>query len=393
MVSLFEKSKKLKTSSEKPMSINHKEFLTRIKKTFYYGPSNPNRMTSHPLAVHVSHSFNENHRNYSLNTLELDEISRIRQQTPCTLILAMIYLDRINLLDPAFVKLVSPSELFLVALMVSAKFYSDYDEMNVFTSAWAKEGKVDVERLAQLEIKFLNAIKWNILVRQNEFDEKLKTVEKLLAMKEGFNRGWFTYTELELLMPSLEIAKRFLDFTTILMLSYACIIATTAFSFFILSSIRSKTVMGPQSNSTELCGIHDNSLITIPTPIISIDTVTDISTSTDGFVVDTSRNKAINFSLFYHVIKWELEAGVHENLQLLPRKHDPVPYHCCNDSLSSWGNYLHESLSLLKLTKIENTEFFFTLMSCFIRIFAIYFVITKLFFERRNPLRKCSLLL
>lgn len=101
------------------MSINHQEFLKRIKKTLYYGPSNPNRMTSQPLAKHVSRIFNETHKNYSLKTLELDAISKIRQQTPCSLILALIYLERLNQADPAFVKLVSPSELFLVTLASS----------------------------------------------------------------------------------------------------------------------------------------------------------------------------------------------------------------------------------------------------------------------------------
>lgn len=101
------------------MSINHQEFLKRIKKSLYYGPSNPNRMTSQPLANHVSNIFNESHRNYSLNTLDLDAISRVRQQNPCSLILTIIYLERLNKLDPAFVKLVSPSELFLVSLVSS----------------------------------------------------------------------------------------------------------------------------------------------------------------------------------------------------------------------------------------------------------------------------------
>lgn len=104
------------------MSLNHQEFLKRIKKSLYYGPSNPDRMTSKPLASHVSRLFNETHKNYSLKTLELDAISRIRQQTPCSLILTLIYLERLNISDPAFVKLVSPSELFLVTLVSSSTF-------------------------------------------------------------------------------------------------------------------------------------------------------------------------------------------------------------------------------------------------------------------------------
>lgn len=97
--------------------MNHQEFLKRIKKSLYYGPSNPNRMTSEPLASHVSRLFSETHKNYDLKTLEIGSISKIRQQTPCSLILTMIYLERLNIADPAFVKLVSPSELFLVTLV------------------------------------------------------------------------------------------------------------------------------------------------------------------------------------------------------------------------------------------------------------------------------------
>lgn len=101
------------------MMINHNEFLNRIKKSLYYGPSNPNRMTSYPLASHVQRMFSETHRNYSINTLDLDAISRLRQQTPCSLILTIIYLERLNQLDPVFLKTVSPSELFLVTLVSS----------------------------------------------------------------------------------------------------------------------------------------------------------------------------------------------------------------------------------------------------------------------------------
>ena len=104
------------------MTLAHQEFLKRIKKSFYLGPSNPNRMMSNPLAKIVSDKFNECHKNYSLKTLEIGSLSRHRQTTPASLILSIIYLDRLNKLDPNFVKLVSPSELFLVTLVSSMTF-------------------------------------------------------------------------------------------------------------------------------------------------------------------------------------------------------------------------------------------------------------------------------
>lgn len=121
--------------------------------------------------------------------------------------------------------------------MVSTKFYSDYDETEVFISNWAEEGDMSVERLKQLEIQFLNAIQWNLLVSQNEFYEKLKTIERLLAMKEGLARNWFTYTELEMLMPTIETAKQILNYSTIIMFSYFCSVLTIVLSCIIATSI------------------------------------------------------------------------------------------------------------------------------------------------------------
>lgn len=208
--------------------------------------------------------------------------------------------------------------------MVSTKFYSDYDELEVFASAWATEGQMDVERLRILEMSFLNAIQWNILVSENEFYEKLKTVERLLAMKEGLSRGWFTYTEMELLMPTIEIAKRILNYTTILMFSYACSIATIALSSVILSSIPIMTndLANQQTNLTNISLMSQQLL-----PVISFDDAT-IERTFDDPTVDSdrnfnfSRNFTINFPLFNHVTNWD-DRRNHHNV-LVSRKLDSI---------------------------------------------------------------------
>lgn len=205
--------------------------------------------------------------------------------------------------------------------MVSTKFYSDYDELEVFTSVWATEGGVDVERLKQLEISFLNAIQWNLIVSKNEFYEKLKTVERLLAMKEGLSRGWFTYTELEMLMPSLEIAKRILNYTTILMFSYACSIATIALSSIILASIPTAIDVAPSNNVT--------SRIPATYPMISLDGTSDELTFGEDFVmtdidVKTPRNFTINFPLLDSITRWETKKDF-QDITMNSRKFEPVP--------------------------------------------------------------------
>lgn len=205
--------------------------------------------------------------------------------------------------------------------MVSTKFYSAYDELEVFASAWAEEGGVDVERLKQLEIMFLNAIQFNIMVSQNEFHEKLRTVERLLAMKEGLARGWLTYTELELMMPSIEIAKRILNYTTILMLSYACSIATIALSSIILASIPPTTDLGTT-----------NVNLTQQTSLISLrEAFQDYEFGFDERKVDLdfnyTRNFTINYPLFDRVTNWEASKDREHitNFHLVPKKFEPVP--------------------------------------------------------------------
>lgn len=204
--------------------------------------------------------------------------------------------------------------------MVSSKFYNDYDEPEVSKSAWAEEGKIDTERLKHLEIEFLNAIQWKINVGESEFYERLKAIERLLAMNEGLSRGWFTYSELELLMPSLEIAKQILNYTTILMFSYACSIATIALSSVILASIPPTIHMAPHTNLTS-AGMQTNLL---PNAMIS----TEKLTFEDSLNLDV--NFTINFPLLDHVMNWETRRNYQDitNFYLMPQKSEPVPI-CC----------------------------------------------------------------
>lgn len=211
--------------------------------------------------------------------------------------------------------------------MVSTKFYSDYDEMDVIMSTWAKEGQVDIERLKQLEILFLNAIQWQIIVSENEFYEKLKTVERLLALKEGLSRGWFTYSELEKLMPSLEIVKWILNYTTIVMFSFVCSVATIALSSVILASIPVTTDLAASRSASNQTSLVPESLMPKSHEI-----------STENFfdeamleAIDLSKNPTCNFSLDFPILSgvtsWNVKQNQQDvtNFQIIPHKHDPMP--------------------------------------------------------------------
>lgn len=312
MVSLFNKTKQTQNSPK--VLGQQQEFLKRIKKTLYYGPSNPTRMVSAPMASHVVSHFNDTHKGYDLNILDLPTLSRVRQQTPCSLLLSMIYVDRLLKSDPNFVRLIKPSELFLVTLMVSTKFYSDYDETDVFISNWAEEGEVTLERLKKLEIEFLNAIQWNLLVSQNEFYEKLRTVERLLAMKEGLSRKWFTYTELELLMPSLEIAKKILNYTTILMFSYVCSILTIALSCIIVTSIPplNTTSITSSTSAGHAGSVNETALL----PNVKDQTdCTDIIIENELLLINNQKDLHCNFTIDFSLFNELFESQLRRNYQ------------------------------------------------------------------------------
>lgn len=120
--------------------------------------------------------------------------------------------------------------------MVSTKFYSGYDE-DFYLSDWAEQGDISQDHLKQLEIQFLCAINWNLFVSNKEFFEKLKFVEMEIAKRQGLERGWLTYTELSNLMPTLAIAKAFLQHATIFAVSYAASVVTIAGAFFLASKV------------------------------------------------------------------------------------------------------------------------------------------------------------
>lgn len=216
--------------------IDHEEFLNRIKKTLYYGsPTVKCTKISRPLADYAADIFSESHRGHSLSRLNFVTVGNLTV-TPCSLILAMIYLDRLNVVDPAYARRITPSELFIVSMMVSTKFYCGYDE-DIYLSAWAESGNMSIDHMKELELEFLDAIGWRVYVSNHEFFEKLKSVEKVLAKRQGLARGWLTYTELINFLPTMTLAKHILNYSTVIALSYTASVMTIAGAFFIASNI------------------------------------------------------------------------------------------------------------------------------------------------------------
>lgn len=120
--------------------------------------------------------------------------------------------------------------------MVATKFYSGHDDEAPYVN-WAECINVSPENLLQMELSFLNSIDWKVYVSNEEFFEKVKSLEVILARRQGNARGFFTYLELNSVMPSVQITKQFIQSILVLGLSYTVFVATMVASVFLVSQI------------------------------------------------------------------------------------------------------------------------------------------------------------
>lgn len=120
--------------------------------------------------------------------------------------------------------------------MVATKFYSGHDDEAPYVN-WSECMNITPDNLLQMELTFLNAMDWKVYVSNEEFYDKVELLEQILARKQGINRGWFTYMELNSLLPSVQIAKQILQTTLIFGLSYTAFVATMVASVFLVSQI------------------------------------------------------------------------------------------------------------------------------------------------------------
>ena len=171
-----------------------------------------------------------------LDRLNIDKAAEITRETcssPTSLVLALLYLDRLRSTNPKYLNNISPTDLFLVSLMVASKFlHDDGEEDEVFNDEWANSGGMEKKELNNLELDFLTAIDWKIYVSPDEYEETTKKLELAVAVKQvsdhpilskkiqGFRTnfqllilqvhdrgGWTTYSDLMVLSRTLELIK------------------------------------------------------------------------------------------------------------------------------------------------------------------------------------------
>jgi len=187
----------------------------RFRKSLYYGRIPSSDRFSLPVTELCVANFNHlglEGLEKKLDRLSIDRAAEITRETcssPTSLVLALLYLDRLRSSNPKYLSNISSTDLFLVSLMVASKFlHDDGEEDEVFNEEWAKSGAMEKKELNELELNFLSAIDWSIYVSPNEYEQTTQKIELAVALKQvGDRGGWTTYSDLLVLSRMLELIK------------------------------------------------------------------------------------------------------------------------------------------------------------------------------------------
>ena len=198
-------------------SSGHRHIVDRLRRSLYYGKvkkeSEVTECPSLPLTEATVDMFERvlkresgcgrESLEKSISGLDLNyasSLSRKASISPCSIVVALIYIERLAKQNPDYVKTASPCDLFLVSLLVASKFlFDDGEDEQVLNGEWAASGSLDLNSLNRLELDFLIAMDWDLHVQPALFFEKLAVIELLVTWKQTQLRstaGGYTYQEL-----------------------------------------------------------------------------------------------------------------------------------------------------------------------------------------------------
>merc|ERR1712165_121664 len=235
----------------------------RFRKSLYYGRIPSSDRFSLPVTELCVANFNYlglEGLGKKLDRLSIDRAAEITRETcssPTSLVLALLYLDRLRSSNPKYLGNISSTDLFLVSLMVASKFlHDDGEEDEVFNDEWASSAGIDTKELNRLEVKFLAAMDWRIYVSPNEYEQTTQKIEADIAIREVTARdGDATYSDLSVLgsgeqaahMLSL-LAQAAIKVTAVCLTTYAAGILTLLGTAAALS----RTPLGPAQVSSSV---------------------------------------------------------------------------------------------------------------------------------------------
>nr|XP_002737287.2 PREDICTED: protein CNPPD1-like [Saccoglossus kowalevskii] len=192
----------------------HTEFTERLRKTLYYGSDPDTDQPSLPVTDIAIDLFQDAspspHKKIDKNFAS--RISRKSSMSPCAFMLSMVYIERMKRTNPEYLVKISSADLFLVSMMIASKYlYDEGEEEEMYNDEWAEAAGIDVDTVNEMEIDFLAAIDWNLYIKPVEFFQFLHKIETRIAIQEGNKRGWFSYTDLLVLLEGQNFHNIFMN--------------------------------------------------------------------------------------------------------------------------------------------------------------------------------------
>nr|CAG4643956.1 EOG090X069C [Lepidurus arcticus] len=267
---------------------DYEAYLGGLEKSLYYGLYPETERPSLALTSLAVELFSRFDMHESLDRLRMDraaEVSREACISPCSLMLALIYLDRLRTNNPAYLSSLSSSKIFLVSVLVASKFlHDDGEDDAVYNDEWAASADIDISELNQLERDFLAAIDWKLYVDDQGFADILTSIEEEVACREGKKRGWLTFTDLNILANEAVLTESWNVLAAeVITVSLACITAYVASVLTLIGSALLVSHLPVHAPSTALVSV-DLSTSTTTT----MDSLTDTRLISDS-VGDDSR--------------------------------------------------------------------------------------------------------
>uniref|UniRef100_A0A3P8RYP6 Protein CNPPD1 n=1 Tax=Amphiprion percula TaxID=161767 RepID=A0A3P8RYP6_AMPPE len=183
----------------------HQKLTERVRKRLYYGLDKDVSLDALSCPVtDIAVEIFQKSAPSPIRKLQKKYAAHVAREaciSPCAMMLALVYIERLRHRNPEYLQKISSSDLFLISMMVASKYlYDEGEEEEVFNDEWGAAGKLDVQTVNNLEMKFLNAIEWSLFTEPSDFFDILSQLETSIAERQGMKRGWFTYTDLCVLL-------------------------------------------------------------------------------------------------------------------------------------------------------------------------------------------------
>jgi hypothetical protein len=182
-----------------PRAATHKSLQRRLRRTMNYGQLRMDNLTM-PLSEMVVDYFD---RHNPFDYLDIGYASKLARDgcvDPTTLIIAMLYVDRLRRANPEYFVSTSPDDIYLSALVIAGKFLQDggLDEF-IWNDEWAQCSSKTVQRVNELELEILLKIDWNLHVSEKEFKDAIESAEQWIALHSLKRHKFLTYNDIAVL--------------------------------------------------------------------------------------------------------------------------------------------------------------------------------------------------